>query len=287
MKIYVLILIGVLVLNPPGSIAQNNLENNIKLILSDVEKGEDYLRGYTQPLATAFGITMGGSMLHRAFTKTFPGFDAGLSIVYLKLPDKAKTFSWQNEAVPTVFGPADAPDNAIRGTGLNEIELPEVQINLGLTGDFELMVRGWPSHTISEIGEITVYGIGIKYGLSELISSPNFALDLSVQAAYHILRVSNWLNTGTFGMNIQVSKDLSGFPMGFYTSVGYEATSMTISTEEIPDIGENAIGDVRLNGENGLRANFGIFVNLWIFNLHMDYNIGEYNSVAAGVLLGF
>ena len=287
MKIYFFFLIGIIVILPIHSIAQNNLENNIRLILTDNEKGEEYLKGYTQPLSTAFGVTMGGSLFHRAYTKKFPGFDAGLSLVYIELPDKALTFKWNTENVPTVFGSVDSPENAIQGTDLGKFSLPQVQINLGLTGDFELMIRGWPSYTISEIGEITVYGLGIKYGLSELVSSPSFALDLSVQAAYHALRVGDWLNTGTFGMNIQVSKELTVVPLGLYTGVGYEATSMTITTEEISGIGENAIGDVRLNGENGLRVNFGLYVNLWVIIVHMDYNINYYNSLSAGIKLDF
>ncbi|GAG81971.1 unnamed protein product, partial [marine sediment metagenome] len=36
---------------PVAIVAQNNLENNVKIILSDPSKGENYLKGYTQPLA--------------------------------------------------------------------------------------------------------------------------------------------------------------------------------------------------------------------------------------------
>jgi hypothetical protein len=263
------------------------LENNIIEILSDPEKGEDYLRGYTQPLSTAFGITSGGALYHRAYVKRLPHFDVGISVVRLPIPTSAKSFIWQGEEVPTFFGTDSPPPDAVQGTNLSELTIPQIQLNLGLSADFELMIRGWSELNIAEIGEITVYGIGVKYGLSDLISLPEFPIDLSVQATYHVLRVSTWLKTGTFGMNIQSSADLAFVPIGIYGGLGYEATSMTIKTEEIPGIGDNAIGDVKLDGENGLRINFGLSYTLFFFTLNLDYNICKYNSIAGGAKIVF
>jgi len=267
--------------------AQNNLENNVKFILNDPTKGEDYLKGYTQALTTASGIIMGGALFHTADIKLFPHLDIGLSATYIKLPDKSKTFNWEGERVPTFFGPDDPPEGAVRGINLSEFMIPQLQLNLGIFPDFELMLRGNHSYIIDKIGEITIYGVGIKYGLSDLISIPDFNFALSAQVAYHGLRVSNWLNTGTFSMNVQASKNFPVIPFGFYTAVGYDATSMTMSTDEISGIGNNAVGDVKLNGENGLRILFGISLNIYFLTVNIDYNISEYNSVGAGIKLVF
>jgi hypothetical protein len=266
---------------------ENNLENNVRIILSDPTKGEGYLKGYTQSLTTSFGVIMGTALFHRSDLKEFPHLDIGLSVGYIKMPDKSKSFVWQGEKVPSFFGTDDPPEGAVRGTNLSEYYIPQVQLNLGIVTDFELMLRGNPSHVINEIGEITMFGVGIKYGLSDLISIPDFDLALSAQAAYHVLRVSNWLNTGTFGMNVQASKKLPFVPLGLYTAVGYEATSMTMSTDEISGIGDNAVGDVKLNGENNLRILFGISLNIYFLTINFDYNISEYNSVGAGAKLVF
>jgi len=282
-----MLLLVVLLIIPVVIVAQNNLENNVKIILSDPTKGESYLKGYTQPLTTSFGIIMGGSLFHRADIKLIPHLDVGLSVYSIKMPDKSKVFKWNGEHVPTFFGTDDPPEGAVRGTDLSKIMIPQLQLNLGLSADFELMIRGNPSYVIDEIGEITIYGVGVKYGLSDLITIPGFDLALSAQAAYHLLRVSNWLNTGTFSMNVQASKKLPFLPFGLYTGIGYDATSMTMSTDEIPGIGDNAVGDVKLNGENGLRVVFGISVNVFFLTVHIDYNISEYNSVGGGVKLVF
>lgn len=283
-KIFVVV---VLFLAPVALVAQNNLENNVKIILSDPTKGEEYLKGYTQPLVTSFGIIMGGALFHRADVKLFPHLDVGLSFVSIKMPDKSKIFNWKGERVPTFFGTDDPPEGAVHGTNLSKFMIPQLQLNLELFADFELMFRGNPSYEIVEIGEIAIYGIGVKYGLSDLISIPDFDLALSAQASYHVLRVSNWLNTGTFGMNVQVSKNLPFIPMGVYSGVGYEATSMTMSTDEIAGIGDNAVGDVKLNGENGLRILFGLSLNVYFLTVNIDYNISEYNSIGGGAKLVF
>ncbi len=283
-KIFIVV---VLFLAPVALVAQNNLENNVKIILSDPTKGKEYLKGYTQPLVTSFGIIMGGALFHRADVKLFPHLDVGLSFVSIKMPDKSKTFNWKGERVPTFFGTDNPPEGAVHGTNFSKFMIPQLQLNLELFADFELMFRGNPSYEIVEIGEIAIYGIGVKYGLSDLISIPDFDLALSAQASYHVLRVSNWLNTGTFGMNVQVSKNLPFIPMGVYTGVGYEATSMTMSTDEIAGIGDNAVGDVKLNGDNGLRVLFGLSLNVYFLTVNIDYNISEYNSIGGGAKLVF
>ena len=284
---FVLLLLVVHLTIPVALVAQNNLENNVKIILSVPGKGEGYLKGYTQPLATSFGIIMGGALFHRADIKLFPHLDIGLSVSSIKMPDKSKVFKWNGEYVPTFFGTDDPPEGAVRGADLSKLMIPQLQLNLGLFAEFELMIRGNPSYVIDEIGEITIYGAGIKYGLSDLITITGFDLALSAQAAYHMLRVSNWLNTGTFSMNVQASKNLPYLPFGFYTGVGYDATSMTMSTDEISGIGDNAVGDVKLNGENGLRVLFGLSINVYFLTVNIDYNISEYNSVGAGMKLVF
>jgi hypothetical protein len=287
MKKSIFIYLGLLFIIPFQVIAQNNLENNIRLILSDPLKGEGYLKGYSQHLSTAFGISMGGSLFHRAYAKTFPRFDAGLSYSFLKIPEEAKTFNWSGEEFPTVFGSNSEPLQMVPGTGLSQLAIPQLQLNLGLFADFEVMVRGWSPIVNAEIGKITLYGAGIKYGLSDLVFSPIFAIDLSVQVSYHILTVSDWLEAGTFGMNIQVSKEFSPLPIGFYASVGYEATSMTIKTDMIPNIGSDGVGDVKLNGDNGPRINLGTSFTFHFLVFHVDYNIAKFNSLAGGVKIGF
>ncbi len=263
--------------------AQSPLDESVKEILSDPSKGEPYLKDYTQPLATAFGTIMGTGLLHRAVVQTFPHFDVGITYVYLNLPEKSKTFNWDGLPVPTVFGNRTPPDGIISGTGISVVKVPQLQLNLGLAADFELMIRTWAVIQVPELGNIRLSGLGIKYGLSDLVTSSEFPIDLSVQATYHLLSMSNWVDAGTFAMNIHSSKDIPGLPIGIFTGLGYEVTSMTMRTDDISGIGSDGIGDVKINGQNGLRFIIGVNLNMWFLTISADYEIGFYNAFAAGL----
>ena len=45
------------------------------------------------------------------------------------------------------------------------------------------------------------------------------------------------------------------------------------------------MGDVTVDGENALRLNAGVSFTLLFFNIHADYNIGKYNSLALGAMI--
>lgn len=268
--------------------AQYTLPDNIKIILTDPDKGEPYLKEYVQPVATAFGTISGGALFHRANVKSFPHLDIGISFVHVYIPDRSKYFRWEDGDVPTFFGKQEVDAEIVPGSDLKTLSIPYIQLNLGLFADFELMVRGISSYKINEIGKIDLYGLGIKYGLSDLLPGADYIIDLSVQASYHALRVDNWLNAGTFGMNIQASRDFAALPFGIYSGVGYEATSMTIMTEKMVAPGSiTHIGDVKLNGENKLRFILGASVTLFFMTFHLDYNISEYHSITGGAKLVF
>jgi len=127
---------------------QTDLENNLKRVLNsnyDSEYIRNYVKGYMQPFVTAFGTSVCGAMYHRATVKEFPRFDAGISAVYIKIPESSNLFTDQNNLeLPTIFGSRTSPehDNTLPGgTGLSSILIPQLQINLGLVSGFEATAR--------------------------------------------------------------------------------------------------------------------------------------------------
>jgi hypothetical protein len=175
----------------------------------------------------------------------------------------------------------------VSGYDLKTLSVPQIQLNLGLSANFEIMVRGISSYRINEIGNIDIYGIGFKYGLSDLVSSSDYIIDLSVQATYHIMRVERWLDAGSFAMNIQFSKDFYFLPLGLYAGVGYEATSMTINTKKIGGISETMSEEIKLTDYNSLRFLLGTSLTFYFVSFHLDYNISEFHSVAGGIKIVF
>ena len=269
------------------SFGQTDLVKNIQQILNPASSlGEEYLRsylkGYMQPFATTFGTAVSGAMFHRAKVKEFPGFDIGINAVYINLPDNSKIFkNAQDNNVPTIFG-SPFNQNMPGGTGLNSVLVPQFQLNLGLVSSFEFTAR-YMDLNIKEFGDINLIGFGVKYGFGEFV--PIFPIDLSVQAMYHKFSIGDWLDSGTIGMNLQISKELFFVPLDFYGGIGFETTSMIIKTGMIPLNDILNVGDVSIEGENNYRYNMGISWTIAIFNLHADYNFGKYNSLSLGAMI--
>ena len=240
----------------------------------------ELLEEYMKPFITAFGTCMGGAMYHRAYVKAFPRFDFGISFVILSVPKRVKKcIAPDGSEVASVFG--SPSDTSVPGTGISTFSVPQLHMNIGFFSNFELTAK-YLDFNISKFGKISLFGFGVKYGLSDLIPLPAFPLDLSAQVMLHRLTVDDWIDVGTFGMNLQISKSFPVFPLGFYGGVGFENSSMEIKTDKIIDTG---IGEISVEGENNFRLTFGISYTFMIFNIHGDYNIGEYNSVGIGAMI--
>jgi hypothetical protein len=265
---------------------EDNLETRLVSILN-TGLGQNYFIGYTQPVVNAFGIAMSGGLYHRGYSKQFPHLDVGLVAVYLNVPQKDKVFHFAGEARPTFFSTEQSADTSgISGCGLTEFFLPQIQFNLGLTSNAELLVRG-SQYRLKQIGNIRLLGAGIKFGLTDIIPKSLLSLDVSVQALYQTMRVENWLNSATFGMNIQASNNIFNSPLEIYGGLGYEITEFKFDTNKLTGIGTNGLGELSIAGENNLRLNLGLSYIVWIFNMHLDYNMGLNDSIAGGFMLVF
>lgn len=261
-----------------------DFDDNLKMILTQSQiPADQYIKGYVQPFATALGTGLGGAMFHRGYAKTLPRFDVGVSAVYIPLPDEAMTFVYYGMTKPTVFGD-DTPSDptAIPGLNVDKFLLPMLHANVGLFGGFEGTVR-FAKKELGDFGDVTLLGGGIKYELSDLIPIPMFPIDFGVQAAYHKFTVGSFLDAGTFTMNAQISGSIPLFPIDIYGGVGYDVSSLTVKTSELEP--SSTMGDVTVDGENALRLNAGVSFTLLFFNIHADYNIGKYNSLALGAMI--
>ncbi len=150
--------------------------------------------------------------------------------------------------------------------------------------NFEAMAR-FATKNLGDFGQATIYGGGLKYELSDLIPIPMFPIDFGVQAAYQKFTLGNFLDSGTFSMNLQASGSLPVLPFDIYGGLGYDISSTTIKTAEL--VSGAPLGDVTIDGKNGLRMNLGVSFTVLFFNVHADYNIGKYKSIAGGAMIVF
>ncbi len=265
--------------------AQDNLESTIRDMLVN-DYPVTYIQSYMQPFATAFGSVVASGLYHRAYAKKFPHGDVGIKAIKLHIPQDDWYFSWEGEEVPTVFGPVTNDTAYVSGTGLQRITLPMYQINFGMFSGFEVMLRG-NQYNFPEIGTMDFFGLSVRYGFSDIIPKIFIPIDMSVQVLYHTYSMGEWLNSGTFAMNLQTSTDLEVLPLTIYGGFGYESTSLKLSTDKISGIDTKAIGDISINGQNKLRATIGAGITIFLLNVHAEYNFGTYNSAAGGILVVF
>ena len=262
----------------------------VKKYLTDIlvnRYGSEYITGYVKPLSTTLGMGLSGAMYHRGYTKGFPRVDVGISAVYVPLPNEAKSFTspipGQND-VPTVFGDDQIQtDGAISGTNQDFFTLPLLQVNLGLIANLEATAR-FAATNVDYLGKLTIYGGGIKYGLSELLPIGLPFIDFSVQADYHKFVLSDIMDAGTFGMNFQVSGSVPVLPIDIYGGIGYDRSSLTVKSNALNAPGLT-IGDITIDSENQVHYNLGVSLTLMLLNIHAAYNIGKYNYLSAGVML--
>lgn len=269
-----------------AAINAQDLESRLTKLVSD-GYGRTYLEDYLKPFSTSLGTSLGGAMYHRASTKGFPRFDAGLSAVYIPIPDKAKSFESTSNivegTVPTLFG-SKSPNAsaAIKGLDQSSFFLPVLQANLGLMANLEVSAR-YAALDIDYLGELSIIGGALKYGMSDLIPIPMFPLDFSIQAGYHKFTLGKIIDAGTFSMNFLTSYSVPLMPFGFYGGIGYDNSSLTVNTEEL--VTGSTLGKVKVEGKNSIRYNIGVSAEFLILNVHADYNIGEYNSFGMGVMI--
>jgi len=208
------------------------------------------------------------------------------------LPEEALYFTTNalpgggEKNVPTVFGDLQPGGDAVAGLGLKAFHFPLLQINLGMFNNIEIMAR-YSRFKAQNFGQMTVWGGGFKYGLSNLLVMTVLPLDMSVQAMYHTFNLETYISSGSFSMNMHASLNIPGTFFSVYSGVTYENTSLIVKTDELPvDEGFNS-GNISMRGKNKFRYNIGVSAEFLIFNLHADYNFGYYHSIAGGLMLAF
>ncbi len=282
MKNVMVLLFSFVLLFSVASVNAQSYEDYLGNILENVDENSqtDFIKRYTQPLSTALGTSLGSALYHRGYTKGLPRFDVGISAAYVQIPDADKSFgsdvTGQNE--PTFFG---SSGDVTSGIDQDFFAMPMLHANVGLLANLEATVR-FAMLDMDNLGKITLYGGGLKYGLSELIPLNILPIDFSVQAAYHKFTIGEVLDAATFSMNFQSSLSVPILPLDVYAGIGFDNSTMIVKTDalDIPNV-----GDVTIDGENKLRLNLGVSFTFLLLNVHADYNIGYYNSLGAGVMI--
>jgi len=275
--------------------------------LSIAQNLEDYLsaytgdngKGYVKPLADAFGANINSGFYHDADIP-FAGVNIYVGVVTMTafVSDDSKTFDAKTGEfflpettvkVPTIFGDTEGTTvdgNAGTsykfpgGLGISKLPIAVPQITVGSFMGTDATLRYIQLDVDDNIGELSVFGFGVRHSISQYI--PLFPLNIAGGLYYQTFDVGDIIEANAFALSVQGSYSLPFFT--FYGGLSYETASLDIkyefgSGEDTEEI------SFSLDAENNVRLTLGAAVQLSVFTLHADYNIGNQDVFVLG--LGF
>jgi len=223
------------------------------------------------PLLDLFGFYTGGGLYHTANIHGLGGFDVGVRVVTMMVKENQKP----NLPWPLYYS---APANGVF-SDMSLMPLPLLQASVGLPGNVEATGRffTYPMGEGEKKGNITLIGLGLKYGLLQNMLLPR----VSVTAAYHYLTVPDEFDFGkvsSFSGALLASKDFAIIEL--YGGVGIDYNKLEVDLV-LPD----PIGKViKKYDRQNMRYNVGIKIKPFpLLFVHADYNFGGVQGFNAGL----
>ena len=317
--IYVVLLILTTTLS--NSYAQEEIIDFLNAGVKDANAlGQAYLKPYGEML----GVNLNGGWYNSAKVHKVLGFDVMFSASYAKVPTEGMSFD-ANEIglknvsptgdgiTPTMAGSKSEAQTfrddvtgaelTIKGSDLNFFVSPMLQAAVGLPFHTEVIGRYMPKVDMMDYGKVSLWGLGVKHSIKEYIPFVKRVpmLQLSVLGAYtnfsSNLGVEYGDNSGKLeiGANAYSARLLAGlnFPViCFYTGMGYGSTSSNFdvlgSFSGIPGEVTAVENPISLAySTDGFDFNVGMRLRLAIFAIYVDYTVGDYSVITAGVGLNF
>ncbi|MCD6117371.1 hypothetical protein J7K93_10170 [bacterium] len=291
MKRYIIIMSCMFLMMNAFALQAQDIENNVSKYTS--VNGKLYL----QPLADAFGANLNSGFFYSAKIKTFGlHIDFGIKAMYAPIPADKKTFTpqpemgWQPPAgtiLPTIFG--DEENVTVNGielpggvldTDFFPLAVPQLTVGSLLGTDFTLRYVKYKID--DEIGDIKLYGWGIRHNLSQYF--PLMFVDIAAAYYHQKFTVGDIIDaTATFA-GLQASYSVSVLTL--YGAAGMEKSTLNISYTYTDGSQSTAVA-FDLKGENHFRTTIGAALNLYVVKIHADYNMSAQKVISGGVVFGF
>ncbi|MFH1861718.1 MAG: DUF6588 family protein [bacterium] len=235
--------------------AQGNFYDELK------KQGEAQIEEAAKPIVEAFGTGVSGGIYHTAGTHGVLGFDLGVRVMMVFVPD----------------GKSDILDSA----EVTLFPVPVVQGSIGLPLDAELMLRGFAINFEDE--SISLIGVGLKKNFKPLLPIPGFP-NLSAMVAYHRFKGSDIMTSNHLALAVIVSKKFMIIEP--YAGIGMQRTSMNFKYTYVdPNLPPVEI-DTTIKAST---ANFNVGLNIVPFpfvRIFADYSFGRFKEATVGLAVG-
>ncbi|MGF1922648.1 MAG: DUF6588 family protein [Bacteroidia bacterium] len=325
---------------PLSAFCQDNIGDLFQSGPADAQK---LVGAYFNPLFRGLGVGLNSGWTNTAKAKSPLRFDLRITGTAAFVPNSDKAFDVRSLGLenirpvdpnrfvaPTAFGAeVDGPEMEIfnsslpdpnpstfklpKGTGLNFVPSPQVQLTVGLPKHIDVSLRLVPDVKIED-GTLNLFGAGIKFELMPILmgkkakvtpidlalvfgyTSVNFNLPLDLEGQPTNDQVVDVKIKG-YSAEAVISKKILFFTP--FASVGIHNSSSKLNTfgtyvfdvpvtPQTPTGEKTFVNPVAINQTdiNGLKATLGFQMNLGFFRLYASYTQAEYSYANAGVGFG-
>lgn len=299
----------------------------VEMLSGNLDDAEKLAKAYLEPFGKSFGTSLNNGWYTTAKPHKLFGFDFTIMAAMAVPPSGDKTFDvsklnlsyWElqdpaNKLTPSVTG--DKKDGVVltdkeyntatltlpQGENLDFIPAPIIQLGFGLPLHTEVVGRFFPKIDIEDLGDFSLWGIGIKNEFKEFI--PGFKLlpiDVSLFFGYTEFKSSFDISGGNnqtlefkskgYTSKLLISKSLTVLTV--YAGVGYSESSTDVSLKgnyvvNIAGVDQPINDPLKLDFSNdGFNTNVGLRLKLTVIAFHFDYSFGKYAIYNAGVGINF
>ncbi len=339
-KICLALKVFILFLSPLAAFCQNDIGDLFQSGPADAQK---LVAAYFNPLFKGLGVGLNSGWTNTAKVKKPLRFDLRITGTAAFVPNSDQAYDVKSLGLenirpvdpnkyvaPTAFGAkVDGPLMEIynsslpdpnpstfklpKGTGLNFVPSPQVQLTIGLPKHIDVSLRLVPDVKIED-GTLNLFGAGVKFELLPLFMGKKAKvtpIDLALAFGYTRLDFNLPLDLKDQQTNDQVvdvkmrgysaeaiiSKKLSFLTP--FASVGIHNSSSKLNalgtyefdvpvTPQTPTGKKTHVNPVSLdqNDVNGIKATLGFQMNLSFFRLYASYTQAQYSYANAGIGFG-
>ena len=230
----------------------------------EIETANQNLEDAVEPILDMFGFLSGGGLYNTAKMHGILGFDIGVKLTAMIVSD--------DQQPPIPIDDADLQNGPLGEE--NIIPIPMLHAGVGLFDNFEVIGRffTFPMGEGTAEGNITLIGIGAKYGLLQNLALPKIA----IVASYHYLTVPESFDFGNINNTSAALIASYKIPLvTLYGGIGIDYTKLKIDFDLLPE-------PLKFNKTN-YRGNIGLKLSpIPIFYINLDYNFLDVQGFSAG-----
>lgn len=205
--------------------------------------------------------------------------------VYAGTPFEKDTTFNINYALKTGLGGAgDLSGNA-------GIPFMAPQLTLGTFVGTKFTIRYLPKISIPDMGDLSWTGFGIQHNIGYWFPIP--VVDVAASFYTQKIKIDPLFELSGTSFGVTASKQLGFAFLNVTPYAGFMLESATMKINYTPPAGDYGPGITpptiafEVEGNNSSRLVVGLGIRLLIININADYNIGEYNSLTAGLAIAF